>query len=187
VANFDYGAWPGQADFLRATRAPSLAWPVIERIWLAQESRDLPGAERALYAALPLSDRAPWRLALPDAPQPGDSVPALSLATAFSRWPSGQWLVTARFHAALAGAWAGSKILILSTNEKLRAAARDLACPVLAPAADAGSLSHALTTLAHSTPVSRDRLILAADRATAACAAFVRAARSAVAPGHRTP
>jgi hypothetical protein len=160
---------------------------VIERIWLAQESRDLPGAERALYAALPLSDRAPWRLALPDAPQPGDSVPALSLATAFSRWPSGQWLVTARFHAALAGAWAGSKILILSTNEKLRAAARDLACPVLAPAADAGSLSHALTTLAHSTPVSRDRLILAADRATAACAAFVRAARSAVAPGHRTP
>ena len=187
VANFDYGAWPGQADFLRATQSAPLPWSVTQRIWLAQESRDLPGAERALYAALPPTDRARWQLALPDAPQPGDSVPALSLPTAFSRWPSGEWLVTARFHAALAGAWAGSKILILSTNEKLRAAARELAGPVLAPDADAGSLSHALNTLAHSTPVSRDRLILAADRATAACAAFVRAARSAVAPGRRTP
>ena len=187
VANFDYGAWPGQAGCLRALRSAAPALSVSERIWLAQESRDLPGAERALYGALPPAEQAQWQLALPDKPRPGDAVPARDLATAFSRWPSGEWLVTARYHAALAGAWAGSKILLLSTNEKLRAAARELGCPVLAPDADAASLSHALHALAHSTPVARDRLILAADRATAACAAFVRAARSAVAPGRRTP
>ena len=187
VANFDYGAWPGQANFLRSTQSATLLLSVTQRIWLAQESRDLPGAERALYAALPPADQVQWQLALPDAPLPADSVPSLPLATAFSRWPSGEWLVTARYHAALAGAWAGSKIVILSTNEKLRAAARELGCPLLAPNAGAADLSLALDALASSAPVSRHALTLAADRATAACAAFVRAARSAVAPGRRTP
>ena len=180
VANFDYGAWPGQAAFLSAAQASVPGLAITERVWLAQESRELPGAERALHHALPLADRARWSLAIPDRlPSPAES-----LATALSRWPSGAWLVTARFHAALAGAWAGSKIAILATNEKLRAAAHELACPLLATDADAATVTRSLQSLSSQAGVSRAALDLAADRAFEACAAFVRAAaRSAVAPG----
>ena len=192
VANFDYGAWPGQAAFLSAAQASVPGLTITERVWLAQESRELPGAERALHRALPLGDRARWSLAIPDpVPSPAESLAtaesptsAESLATALSRWPSGEWLVTARFHAALAGAWAGSKIAILSTNEKLRAAAHELACPLLATDADAATVTRSLQSLTSQAGVSSAALHLAADRAFEACAAFVRAAaRSAVAPG----
>ncbi len=180
VANFDYGVWPGEAAFLSATRASAPSPGITECIWLAQESRALPGAERALYEALPRTEQAHWSLHIPDLLP----TPAESLATALARWPSGEWLVTARFHAALAGAWAGSKIAILSTNEKLRAAARELACPLLATDADAATVTSTLELLASHAAVSRAALNLAADRAFAACAAFVSAAaRSAVAPG----
>lgn len=180
VANFDYGAWPGQAAFLSSTQSPALSTAITERIWLAQESRELPGAERALHHALPLDEQSSWSLRIPEL----SPAPAESLATVLSRWPSGEWLVTARFHAALAGAWAGSKIAILSTNEKLRAAARELPCPLLATDADATTVTHTLHSLSSQPVLSRPALTLAADRAFGACAAFVRAAaRSAVAPG----
>jgi hypothetical protein len=181
VANFDYGAWPGQAAFLRATAPGAVALHVTQRVWLAQESRDLPGAERTLHTALSPAEQSLWALAIPDlAP-----IPAPSLDVALARWPSGEWLVTARFHAALAGAWAGSKVSIVSTNEKLRAAAHELSCPLLPTDADEATVATTLRTVA--TP-SRAVLIASADRAQAACAAFVRAAsRSAVAPGDRTP
>jgi len=191
VANFDYGAWPGQAAFLSAAQASVPGLAITERVWLAQESRELPGAERALHHALPLADRARWSLAIPDRlPSPAESLAtagaptsAESLTTALSRWPSGAWLVTARFHAALAGAWAGSKIAILATNEKLRAAAHELACPLLATDADAATVTRTLHSLSSQAGVPRAALDLAADRAFEACAAFVRAAaRSAVAP-----
>jgi polysaccharide pyruvyl transferase WcaK-like protein len=105
----------------------------------------------------------------------------------FERWPSGEYLVTARFHAAFAGAWAGSKVVVIANNEKLRAAARDLACPSIEPDADEATVLRALQAAA---PVSRDRLLRLADQAHAACADFVRlitASRSAVAPDHGTP
>ena len=192
VANFDYGAWPGQAAFLSAAQASVPGLAITERVWLAQESRELPGAERALHHALPLAEQARWSLAIPDRlPSPAESLAtaesptsAESLTTALSRWPSGEWLVTARFHAALAGAWAGSKIAILATNEKLRAAAHELACPLLATDADAATVTRSLQSLTSQAGVSSAALHLAADRAFEACAAFVRAAaRSAVAPG----
>ena len=191
VANFDYGAWPGQAAFLSAAQASVPGLAITERVWLAQESRELPGAERALHRALPLAEQARWSLTIPDLlPSPAESLAttesptsAESLTTALSRWPSGEWLVTARFHAALAGAWAGSKIAILATNEKLRAAAHELACPLLATDADAATVTRTLQSLSSQAGVSSAALHLAADRAFEACAAFVRAAaRSAVAP-----
>lgn len=187
VANFDYGAWPGQASFLRTVSpdAPSpspFPHPITERIWLAQESRDLPGAERALHAALPPSEQSHWKLTTPDL-QP---TPATSLESAFTRWPTGEWLVTARFHAALAGAVSGSRIVILSTNEKLRGVAHDLGCPLLAVDADAATVARTLRAAAAAPPPSASSASLrdAADHAHAACAAFIRAVpRSAVAPG----
>lgn len=160
VANFDFDAWPGQeaclagADLLRPT----------ERIWLAQESRELPGAERALFAALPAAEQARWRLVAPD--QAG-----APLSEVLARWPSGEWLVTARYHAALAGGWAGSRVIVIATNEKLRAAARDLGAPTLGTAATPTEVQSAL---AAATP-ARPPHILAAQ-AHQACADFVRSA-----------
>jgi len=168
VANFDYGTWPGEAAFLRAAQA----WPAAERIWLAQESRHLPGAERAVHAALPPAEHARWRLVSPE--QPG-----APLADVLARWPSGEWLVTSRFHAALAGAWAGSKVVVIATNEKLRAAAAELGCPVIPPDADEHAVTSALQAARPAVAGAHQ-----ADRARAACAAFVQAVRSAVAPRH---
>lgn len=237
VANFDYGAWPGQSAFLRATHPASSSLRLTERVWLSQESRDLPGAERALHAALSPSERTLWHLVIPDLPDPSavtifppsadspantsalfpsasrpsapanNPTPTPSLASVFARWPSGEWLVTARFHAALAGAWAGSKIVILSTNEKLRTAARELSCPLLATDADEATVTRTLlaaTTPSDSSPslfpsapaplpFSFDSappavpsvapsLLAAADCAYAAVAAFVQAASSFSSP-----
>lgn len=162
VANFDYQGWPGQAAFFAAARA----FPARERIWLAQESRELPGAERALHASLPEDLRAAWSLVVPDIPGP--------LAAALARWPSGEWLLTARYHAALAGAWAGSKIVVIATNEKLRAAARELRCPTVSPSSSAAEVKAALAA-ATPAPAPQSQ----AEQAYAACAAFVRAVGSA--------
>jgi hypothetical protein len=133
-------------------------------VWLAQESRELPGAERVLHAGLPAAEQARWRLVVPDEP-------GAPLADSLARWPSGEWLVTSRYHAALAGAWARSKVIVISTNEKLRAAARELGCPLLSPSADEATVSRTFATAARTgLPTA------AADRAFAACEDFVRSA-----------
>lgn len=169
VANFDYAGWPGQAACLRAIATLR----VREHVWLAQESRELPGAERALHAALPAEDRARWRLVCPDALEPvGAPLPQV-----LARWPSSEWLVTARYHAALAGAWAGSKIVIIGINEKLRGAAAELDVPLIAPDADEPTV---LRAFAAARPVSPARLQALAESTDSAVSSFVR---SAVAPG----
>ena len=157
VANFDYGAWPGQEACLRTLHR----LPATERVWLAQESRDLPGAERALFASLPAAERARWRLVSPE-------TPGAPLPEVLASWPSGEWLVTARYHAALAGAWSRSKIVVLSTNEKLRAAARDLHAPLVSPESDEETITRALAAATPSAPPG-----LLADRAFTACSDFV--------------
>jgi polysaccharide pyruvyl transferase WcaK-like protein len=159
VANFDYGPWDGQIACLQAIRGH----PVSERVWLAQESRELPGAERALFAALQAEEKSRWRLVSPEvAGTPVDAVMA--------NWPSGEWLVSARYHAALAGAWAGSRVIIVGTNEKLRAAARDLGAPVIAPDAAEVVVRRALETAAPSAAPQK-----LAARAQQACEEFFRA------------
>ncbi len=159
VANFDYASWPGQAACLGALEG----LPAADRVWLAQESRDLPGAERDLFATLPPATQARWRLDSPESP-------GAPLGAVLARWPSGEWLVTSRYHAALAGAWSGSKIVVVATNEKLRAAAAELRLTPLAPDADATAVTQAL---GNATPANSP--LPAADRAFAACAAFVAA------------
>jgi polysaccharide pyruvyl transferase WcaK-like protein len=160
VANFDYNLWPGQSACLRALQQLGGR----EHTWFAQESRDLPGAERALHAALPAAEKARWQLVSPE--EAGAPLPRV-----LARWPSGEWLVTARYHAALAGAWAGSKIVILSTNEKLRAAARELSAPLLSPEADDAAVARALES---THPALPPRLL--AEHAAQACADFARSA-----------
>ncbi|MBL9213274.1 MAG: polysaccharide pyruvyl transferase family protein [Opitutaceae bacterium] len=160
VVNFDYGTWPGQAACLETLRA----LPATDCVWLAQESRDLPGAERALHAALSAAEKTRWRLVVPD-------VPGAPLREVLARWPSGAWLISARYHAALAGAWAGSRVVVIATNEKLRGAAHELGLPSVAPDANAATFADALASAA---PLTRP-LVLAA-LAREACAAFLRSA-----------
>jgi hypothetical protein len=163
VANFDYSTWPGQSACLRALQQLN----ATEHVWLAQESRELPGAERALFAMLPAAEKRRWRLISPE--EPGTPLPRV-----LERWPSGEWLISARYHAALAGAWAGSKSVILSTNEKLRGAAHELGAPLLSPEADDAAVARALeaATATHSATPPR----ALAERAYAAVADFVRSA-----------
>lgn len=158
VANFDYGAWPGQSACLAAATALGAA----QHIWLAQESRELPGAEHALHRALPAEERERWALTSPDSP-------GTPLSAVLAAWPSGEWLVTSRFHAAIAGAWAGSKIVVIGTNEKLRGVAHELQLPLIAPDADEATVAQALAS-ARSVP--RSVLEACAARAERACADF---------------
>lgn len=163
VANFDYDAWPGQADCLSAVKS----LPATERVWLAQEGRELPGAERTLFATLSAAEKTWWNFVSPERP-------GAPLAEVIADWPSAEWLVTARYHSAVAGAWAGSKIAVISTNEKLRSIATDLHAPLLPLRADADAVLRALSAAKPAKPP-----VHLADRAHAACAEFVR---SAVAP-----
>ena len=160
VLNFDYGAWPGQTACLSALR--DLA--ATDRVWLAQESRELPGAERALFAALPPDEQSRWRLALPDVS--GAPLPAVLAA-----WPSGTWLVSSRYHAAIAGAWAGSRVVVIATNEKLRAGAEELGLPSIEPDAERAAIAAALKSAQPQPPPHA-----LADSARAACAGFLRSA-----------
>ena len=160
VANFDYGAWPGQAACLRAAEAHASH----DCVWLAQESRELPGAERVLFASLPAVAQARWRLVSPE--RPGAPLPEI-----LADWPSAEWLITARYHAALAGAWAGSRMIVLGTNEKLHAAARDVGATVLSPSADEVTVRRAL----EDAPRCAQPAVLA-EQARSACAAFVDSA-----------
>jgi polysaccharide pyruvyl transferase WcaK-like protein len=86
-------------------------------------------------------------------------------------WPSGAWLVTARYHAALAGAWAGSRIVVIATNEKLRGAAHELGVPAVAPDATAAAFAQALIS---AEPLPLPHALAA--QAREACAAFLRSA-----------
>lgn len=165
VANFDYSAWPGQSACLAAIRGLSAS----EHVWLAQESRELPGAERALHAALPAADKSRWRLVSPESS--ASEATGAPLGDVLNRWPSGEWLVTSRYHAALAGAWAGSKIVIIGTNEKLRAAAHTLHVPLISREADEAAVTRALASAA---PVPRALLDSLARRAYDATAAVVQ-------------
>jgi hypothetical protein len=160
VANFDYGTWPGKRALLNAIRNISAR----ERVWLAQESRELPGAERALYASLTPAERSEWQFVSPE--NSGAALPDV-----LERWPSAEWLVTSRYHAALAGAWAGSKIVIVSTNEKLRGAAEEVHSSLVSPDADELMVARAIST---ASPSPAPQAL--AERAQAACAALIRSA-----------
>jgi polysaccharide pyruvyl transferase WcaK-like protein len=160
VANFDFGAWPGQSACLDALEN----LPAQERVWLAQESRDLPGAERTLYATLSPAQSSRWQLVSPESP--GTALPDI-----LAHWPSGERLLTARYHAALAGAWAGSKIAVIATNEKLRAAACELGAPLISPDADEASVLRALDGAKAIRPP-----VECAARAYSACADCIRSA-----------
>lgn len=133
VLNFDFGGWPGLGGGLAALAR----LPARERVWLAQESRPLPGGEMVLYQGLAGAERARWRL------QAADS-PGAALTAVLAGWPSGEWLLAARFHATLAAAWAGSRAVVLATNDKLAGVAAECGYPLFPLEGDPAGLAELL-------------------------------------------
>ncbi len=158
VLNFDFGGWPGEASALTALSD----LPIRERVWLAQEARELPGGERDSYAHLPKGERDRWRLQLADTP--GEPLPHVS-----ARWPSGGWLLTSRFHATLSGAWAGSRAVVIATNNKLREVASECGYPTIPANADNETVAQAFKV---SVPPRKKALQARATAARQACAEF---------------
>jgi hypothetical protein len=161
VLNFDYAGWPAMGAALAALDR----LPARERIWLAQEARALPGAERELFKSLPEADRSRWSL------RPADD-PGRELARVLDRWPSGEWLLTSRYHATLAGAWAGSRAVVITTNEKLQGVAKEFGYPTLGPADHPGGVFALLQSAA---PPPDSILRSRASAARQACAEFFEA------------
>lgn len=172
VLNFDYGDWPPLTSVLESLRE----LPVLERIWAAQEERELPGAERWLYARLPAEERARWRLEV--IPPCGSGVPAASSLSAGGgtplplAWPSGEWQLSSRYHATLAAAWAGSRAVVIETNAKLRGAAEETGFPLIGLSDPHPAVA---SRLKEAKPPSAERLQARAGLAAKACAEFFAA------------
>ena len=166
VANFDYGEWPGRNAAIAALEATRPA----RKIWLAQESRELPGAERALFATLKPEQQHGWELVSPE-------IPGAPLESALARWPGAEILLTARYHAAITGVWAGSRVVVIGINEKLRGAAEELGTPLITTSADRTEVERAMRD-AVVRPVPRHL----AAAARAACEEWHAAACGWIAP-----
>lgn len=138
VANFDFGEWPGRDAALDALESSGPS----RKIWLAQESRELPGAEHALYRGLPEWRRRGWELVSPDRA-------GASLEAVIAGWPGTEILLTSRYHAALTASWAGSRVVVIGTNEKLRAAAEELGAPLIESVAEKRDVERAIGNARH--------------------------------------
>jgi polysaccharide pyruvyl transferase WcaK-like protein len=162
VANSDYADWPQLGGFVEALESLN----PTERVWVAQEDRDLPGSERSLFAALSPELRERWSIRSAGvSDKPIDAVAAL--------WPTPEWLFTSRYHAAIASAWGGAKVVVVGLNEKLRAISADLDAPLITPSATPDELSAAFM---RARPVAATNLNGLAASAESACREFVAAA-----------
>jgi len=120
--NFDYQDWSQRDATLDAIECLNPR----EHIWLSQESRHLPGAEKWLYSNLSLKHQSLWKIL-------DINEKVSKLVDIGKYWPTSEWVLTSRFHTTLASAWAGSKIVVLSTNLKLSGVAEACGIQALAP------------------------------------------------------
>ncbi len=162
VLNFDHRTWRGRDDALSGLEVLGAR----ENVWLVQESRKLPGAELDLHASLDDRWQAYWKLTQPEKP-------GAPLESVIADWPSGEWLLTARYHSALLGAWAGSKIVVVGINEKLKSVAREICAPTVTEDSTSDEVIGALR-VATINPAP----LASMERARAACLDFVRRAGS---------
>jgi polysaccharide pyruvyl transferase WcaK-like protein len=124
-------------------------------LWLVQEVRTLSGSERDIYSQLPESCRARLEVR---APEYGvDSLDAM-----LARWGAPERLITSRYHGGLAGAWLGSRTVVVERNHKLTGLADQLG---LASAKDLLAAEPVVTLGRRVTPVDRTALAALAARA----------------------
>ncbi|MFM7751987.1 MAG: hypothetical protein ACKPB0_16385, partial [Opitutaceae bacterium] len=101
--------------------------------------------------------------------------PGAPLEAALDRWPGAEVLLTSRYHAAITGAWAGSRVVVIGINEKLRGAAEELGAPLIGPAAGREEVERALREAVVRPPPRH-----LAEAARAAVARWHAAARAAI-------
>lgn len=118
--NFDYSDWDNLMPTLQALDNTIYS----EKIWLIQEMRNLKGAEQYLYNLLPPDLQKNW------VPQFADYA-FKSMQEVVSLWPSSEWALSSRYHTTLASAWAGSKVVVIATNDKLKHGAIECGYPFL--------------------------------------------------------
>jgi len=152
VLNVEYATMPA---WLPSALGVAGQLGAAEKIWAVQEDRPLPGAERWLFNQLTPAQRAGWQLR----------------RAALADWPSGEWLLSSRYHSTLAGAWAGSRGVVIGLNEKLKAAADETGFPVFGLEDDPRCLTQLFEG---SQVVPRERLKARADLAAKCCAEFFR-------------
>jgi polysaccharide pyruvyl transferase WcaK-like protein len=114
ILNFDYENWHN----LVPTFDKLLHVFPRKNHWIIQETRPLPYAERDLYSQLPDNIKSNWEISDP-------SVSSSSIDDIVNNWPIDEWVISSRFHAAILSAWSGSKTLIIESNLKLKAIAKE--------------------------------------------------------------
>ena len=160
ILNSDYKQWPNlnslvtSLDDLKAS----------EQIWLIQESRKLPGSEQSLFESLPYEIKAKWKPIFAEQS-------ASPLSTITSLWPTSEWTLTSRYHAAIVSFWGGSKPTILGLNKKLESLANEFgleALPIDSPN------KTVLKSLSGTKPIDRSILIDHTNRAKISVDNFCR-------------
>jgi hypothetical protein len=161
--NFDYKYWPNLEPTLALISAEL---SLKEQIWLIQESRSLPGAEKDLFLRLPAQEQAKWT-------EYSIDLPLKSLQNCISSWPNSEWALTSRFHTTLACAWAGTKTVVLDTNIKLKSAAQECGFMLLNPSASPSEITDAIKE-ARSANLSllKAKAVLAEESVHAFCRAI---------------
>ncbi len=144
VLNSDYKSWPN----LNSLVSDLSQLRADEQIWLIQESRPLPGSEQDLYQCLSLDVKAKWTPVFAEKTNE-------PLSNILTKWPTGEWTLTSRYHACLTSLWGGSKTTVLALNGKLKAVASEFGLAALPMDASNDAIITALRT---SKPVDRSIL-----------------------------
>lgn len=128
--------------------------------WLVQETRPLPGSELDLFKALPPACRDSVLLC---APAYRD---ARTIDELLRPWSAPQYVLSSRYHGALAAAWLGCRVVAVERSVKLKGLASQAGLVSLPALHDAAAVRQALEA---ARPVPRALLERLADRAAASC------------------
>jgi predicted O-linked N-acetylglucosamine transferase (SPINDLY family)/nitrite reductase/ring-hydroxylating ferredoxin subunit len=142
--------------------------------WLVQEVRPLPGSELDLLARLPPETARRLEQRRPD-------YLAADLAALVQSWGASdggmpRQLFSTRFHGAILGAWAGSRVVVFERQQKLRGIAQALGLISFAALPEPAQLTRAFEA---AQPVARPALDAAAELAQQCCTEFLAQARDA--------
>jgi polysaccharide pyruvyl transferase WcaK-like protein len=125
--------------------------------WCVQEVRTLSGSEWELLATLPASHRERLDVRAPD-------YATASLDDLAACWGVPEVLVTSRYHGALFGAWAGSRVVVIERNAKLLGIVDQLG---LVSVGDLRAAAPLLDAIDNARPVERQTLADLASRVDA--------------------
>jgi polysaccharide pyruvyl transferase WcaK-like protein/2-polyprenyl-3-methyl-5-hydroxy-6-metoxy-1,4-benzoquinol methylase len=131
--------------------------------WLVQEIRPLAGSELAMLDQLAPQCRENFEVRIP-------AYADGSLKELLASWGSPGWLISSRYHAALIGAWAGSRVLAVERSDKIRGLVLQSEIAGTPDLLDARKTRLALDG---AVAISRSQLELLADRAAASCREFI--------------